>query len=401
MKLACVVHRFGADLAGGSEGHCRLIAAHLAAQHDVTVLTTCAKDHITWRNHYPAGETRLEPIASRGGQPEGGLRVLRFPVARERDMRRFMDLSDLIAADRATPAEQEQWFRENGPDAPELLAHLRRHGADYDRVLFWSYRYADTYFGLPLAAERAVLVPTAEEDPVIHVDALEAFFARPKGFLFLTPEEQALVAARMPGGTPSAIIGSGLDPAPAASDLSSLDALGLSDPFVLYLGRIDPNKGCQTLIRHFLRYVEGGRPVQLVMAGPASMPIPDHPQIRPLGFVDEAVREALLRKARALIMPSPYESLSMVLLEAWNHGLPALVNARCKVLRGQVERADGGLYYSSAIEFIAGLDYLLDHPEAARQLGRQGLAYVDRQYRWPIVLEKIDALLAQVGHESL
>jgi glycosyltransferase involved in cell wall biosynthesis len=385
MKLACVVHRFGADLAGGSEGHCRLIAEHLAAHHDVTIITTCAKDHITWANHYPAGETH-----------ERGLRVLRFPVARERDMHRFVDLSDLIAADRATADEQEQWFRENGPDAPELLEHVRRHGADYDRVIFWSYRYADTYFGLPLVADRAVLVPTAEEDPLIHVDALEAFFARPKGFLFLTPEEQTLVGTRKPGATPSAIIGSGLDPAADTVDVSQLDSLGLADPFVLYLGRIDPNKGCQTLIRHFLRYVEGGRPVQLVMAGPASMPIPDHPRIRPLGFVDEAVREALLRKARALIMPSPYESLSMVLLEAWNHGLPALVNARCKVLRGQVERADGGLYYGNAIEFIAGLDYLLDHPEAARQLGRQGLAYIDREYRWPIVMEKIDALLAQV-----
>jgi glycosyltransferase involved in cell wall biosynthesis len=385
MKLACVVHRFGADLAGGSEGHCRLIAEHLAAHHDVTIITTCAKDHITWANHYPAGETH-----------ERGLRVLRFPVARERDMHRFVDLSDLIAADRATADEQEQWFRENGPDAPELLEHVRRHGADYDRVIFWSYRYADTYFGLPLVADRAVLVPTAEEDPLIHVDALEAFFARPKGFLFLTPEEQTLVGTRKPGVTPSAIIGSGLDPAADTVDVSRLDSLGLADPFVLYLGRIDPNKGCQTLIRHFLRYVEGGRPVQLVMAGPASMPIPDHPRIRPLGFVDEAVREALLRKARALIMPSPYESLSMVLLEAWNHGLPALVNARCKVLRGQVERADGGLYYGNAIEFIAGLDYLLDHPEAARQMGRQGLEYVDREYRWPIVLEKIDTLLARV-----
>jgi len=384
MKLACVVHRFGADLAGGSEGQCRLIAEHLAAQHDVTIVTTCAKDHITWRNHYPAGETRA-----------GGLRVLRFPVARERDMRRFMDLSDLIAADRATADEQEQWFRENGPDAPELLAHLRRHGGEYDRVLFWSYRYADTYFGLPLVADRAVLVPTAEEDPLIHVDALETFFALPKGFLFLTPEEEALVAARAPGGRPSAVIGSGLDPA-ASVDLSRLDALGLADPFVLYLGRIDPNKGCQTLVRHFLRYVEHGRQVQLVMAGPASMPIPDHPRIRALGFVDEAVREALLSKARALMMPSPYESLSMVLLEAWNHGLPALVNARCKVLRGQVERANGGLYYGNAVEFVSALDYLLDHADAARQLGRQGLAYVDRQYRWPIVLDKIQVLLRAV-----
>ena len=384
MKLACVVHRFGADIAGGSEGHCRLIAEHLAAQHDVTIVTTCARDHITWRNHYPAGETRVGP-----------LRVLRFPVARERELHRFMDLSDLVFADRATADEQEQWFRENGPDAPALLEHLRAHGTGYDRVLFWSYRYYDTYFGLPLVADRAVLVPTAEEDPLIQVDALGRFFALPKGFLFLTPEEETLVAARAPAGKPSAVIGSGLDRAPAAADLSRLDPLRLSDQFVLYLGRIDPNKGCQALIRHFLRYAESARNVQLVMAGPSSMPIPKHPLIRPLGFVDDGVREALLRKARALIIPSPFESLSMVLLEAWNHGLPALVNARCKVLRGQVERADGGLYYRNTVEFVAALDYLLDHPDAARQLGRQGLAYVDREYRWPIVMNKIEALLAR------
>lgn len=382
MKLACVVHRFGADIAGGSEGHCRLIAEHLAAQHDVTIITTCAKDHITWRNHYPPGESRIGP-----------LRVLRFPVARERELHRFMDLSDLVFADRATAEEQEQWFRENGPDAPELLNHLRQHGAAYDRVLFWSYRYYGAYFGLPLVADRAVLVPTAEDDPLIHVDALSRYFALPQGFLFLTPEEETLVASRAPAGKPSAIIGCGLDPVLAAADLSCLDSLGLADRFVLYLGRIDPNKGCQTLIRHFQRYVDGGGTVQLVMAGPASMPIPDHPLIRPLGFVDDGVRTALLTKARALMMPSPFESLSMVLLEAWNHGLPALVNARCKVLRGQVERADGGLYYGNTIEFIAALDYLLDHEDAARQLGRQGLTYVDREYRWPIVLNRIEALL--------
>src|SRR3954469_8568062 len=396
MKIACVVHRFGADIAGGSEGHCRLVAEHLAAEHDVTIITTTAHDHITWRNHYPAGETVLRADGGSARQGAPTLRVLRFPVARERDMRRFMDLSDLIAADRASAAEQEQWFRENGPDAPGLLEHLRQHGAGYDRVLFWAYRYAGSYFGLPLVADRGVLVPTAEEDPLIHADVLEAFFARPKGFLFLTPEEETLVAARAPAGRPSAIIGSGLDPAPDRVDRAPLERLQLGDPFVLYLGRIDPNKGCAALLRHFTRWADTNTGVQLVMAGPASMTIPDHPQIRALGFVDEATREALLNTARALIMPSPYESLSMVLLEAWNHGLPALVNARCKVLRGQVERADGGLYYGNAVEFAAGLDYLLDHPEIASQLGRQGLAYVDREYRWPTVIGRIESLLGAV-----
>jgi glycosyltransferase involved in cell wall biosynthesis len=398
MKLACVVHRFGADIAGGSEGHCRGVAEHLAAAHDVTIVTTCAHDHITWRNHYPAGESR-EALASLPVEQRDGrtLRVLRFPVARERHMHRFLELNDLVAADRATADEQEQWFHENGPDAPALLEYLAQHGGEFDRILFWSYRYADTYFGLPLVAGRAILVPTAEEDPLIRIEALRRFFALPRGFIYLTPEEQALVGTRAPAPKPFAVIGSGLDPLAGPADRGRLEDLQLSDPFVLYLGRVDPNKGCATLLRHFLRYVELGRQVPLVIAGPASMPIPVHPLVRPLGFVDDARRDALLTGARALVMPSPFESLSMVLLEAWNHALPALVNARCRVLRGQVERANGGLYYGNAAEFAGALDYLLDRPDAARTLGRQGLAYVEREYRWPTVMAKIERLLAATG----
>jgi glycosyltransferase involved in cell wall biosynthesis len=384
MKLACVIHRFGADIAGGSERHCRLIAEHLAARHDVTILTTCARDHVTWKNEYPEGESRLGP-----------LRVVRFAVAHPRRLHRFMDLSESVFRGKASDADEEQWFRENGPETPALLEHLRTHGSEYDRVLFWSFRYYHSYFGVPLVADRAVLVPTAEEDPAIHIRALDRLFATPAGYLFLTPEEQALVGSRAPATTPAAVIGSGVDPAPQGADTSRLASLGITDPFALYLGRIDPNKGCQRLIREFIEYADSGRRVQLVMAGPANMPIPEHPSIRRLGFVDEAVRDALLAAARVLVMPSPFESLSMVVLEAWNHGVPVLVNARCGALRGQVLRADGGLYYRNAGEFAASLDYLIDRPEVARQLGAQGLAYVEREYRWPTVMAKVEVLLAE------
>jgi len=386
MKLACVIHRFGADIAGGSESHCRVVAEHLAEVHDVTIITTCAKDHVTWKNHYPRGESQM-----------GRLRVLRFPVARPRDLHRFMDISDLVFADRASPAEQEQWFRENGPDTPELLDHLRQHGVEYDRLLFWSYRYYHSYFGLPLVASRAVLVPTAEEDPLIRVDALDRLFALPAGYVYLTPEEAELVGGRAPARTPSAIIGCGLDPVTRPPAVSRLADLGIEDPFVLYLGRIDPNKGCDFLMRNFLRYVGLGRPIQLVMAGPASMEVPNHASIRALGFVDDEVREALLARARVLLMPSPFESLSMVLLEAWNHGVPVLVNARCRVTRGQTTRADGGLYFRNVAEFEAALDYLLAHDDTRRRLGAQGMAYVDREYRWPTVMAKLEALLNETG----
>jgi len=386
MKLAFVIHRFGADIAGGSEAHCRVIAERLAASHDVTILTTCAKDHVTWHNVYPAGLSQV-----------GSLQVRRFSVARSRSLHRFRDISEVVFSGGASEAEQEQWFRENGPESPELLAFLERHGREFDRILFWSFRYYQTFFGLPLVADRAVLVPTAEEDPVIRFRVLDAFFSRPAGYLFLTPEEEALVSTQCSHPLPpSATIGVGLDPV-SPGPAAALASVGVAKPYVLYLGRIDPNKGCGTLLRFFLRFAAAStqfqKPVTLVMAGPANMPVPDDPAVKQLGFVSEALREALLANAALLVVPSPYESLSMVLLEAWNHGVPALVNGRCGVLKGQARRADGALYYQNIDEFARGLDLLLGNPDLARQLGRQGLAYVEREYRWPHVLGKIEELL--------
>jgi glycosyltransferase involved in cell wall biosynthesis len=382
MKLACVVHRFGADIAGGSESHCRLVAEHLAADHDVTILTTCAKDHVTWQNTYPAGVSQAGP-----------LRVQRFPVDRPRSLHRFAEISEIVFSGRASPAEQEQWFVENGPRASDLIEHLRQHGAEYDRILFWAYRYYPTFFGLPLVADRALLVPTAEEDPLIRLPILARFFALPRGYIFLTPEEAELIARRWGGPlAPSCIVGSGLDPALPTSGSPPAVA---GESILLYLGRIDPNKGCETLLRYFIRYQErGGAAAPLVMAGPANMEIPDHPLIERLGPVDDAARKALLSRASVLMVPSPFESLSLVLLEAWNYGVPALVNGRCSVLKGQARRANGALYYGRYDEFAACLDYLLTHPDVARQLGRQGLAYVDREYRWPNVMRKIGDFIA-------
>jgi glycosyltransferase involved in cell wall biosynthesis len=390
VKLACVVHRFGADIAGGSERHCRVIAEHLASNHDVTILTTCARDHISWRNEYPAGASEAGP-----------LHVRRFPVARERSLHRFKEISEVAFSGSASEAEQEQWFRENGPETPELLACLEQHGADFDRILFWSFRYYQTFFGLPLVADRAVLVPTAEEDPVIRFSVLGRLFALPAAYLFLTPEEETLVALHCSRPLPpSCIVGIGLEPVRSRPGVP-LEAIGVTRPFVLYLGRVDPNKGCETLLRHFLRrQAASGSRVPLVMAGPTNMPIPDDASVKPLGFVDEHAREALLANATVLVVPSPYESLSMVLLEAWNHGVPALVNGRCSVLKGQALRADGALYYQNFDEFARGLDYLLGRPDVARQLGQQGLSYVDREYRWPQVIRKIEQVLASIERRA-
>jgi glycosyltransferase involved in cell wall biosynthesis len=384
MRLACVVHRYGPDITGGSEAHCRSIAERLAARHDVTVLTTCASSYVTWRNAHPPGESTVNHV-----------RTLRFRVERARNLHAFRDISDLVFTGIASDAEQARWFDENGPVVPSLVDHLSARADGYDRVLFWSYRYYPAFHGVQAVPERAVLVPTAEEDPLIHAPILSSYFARPRAFAFLTPEERDLVTARIPGpGQPSAVIGAGLDPPATERDRALLDAHAIPGTFLLYLGRIERNKGCETLLRYFSAYLaNGGAPIPLVMAGPALMAIPDHPLIRPLGYVPDALRDALLAHARALVVPSPYESLSMVLLEAWNRGVPALVNGRCRVLKGQVERANGGLYYGNVREFCEGVQQLVREADLARTLGAQGREYVDREYRWPVVMERIESLL--------
>jgi len=229
------------------------------------------------------------------------------------------------------------------------------------------------------------------------MEALAPFFSLPAAFIFLTPEEQALIERRLAGPLPpSIIVGSGLEPS-GPRPMVRLEALGITKPFVLYLGRVDPNKGCEALMQHFIRFkAEHDSAVQLVMAGPVNMPVPDHPAIKALGFVDDQVREALLSTASLLVVPSRFESLSLVLLEGWNHGLAALVNGHCSVLKGQARRANGALYYHNYDEFARAVDYLLAHGEVTTELGRQGLAYVEREYRWPRVMEKIEDLLAQL-----
>jgi len=383
VKLAFVVQRYGADIAGGSELHCRDLAQRLAPSHDITVLTSCARDYVSWNNEYPAGAST-----------DGTVRVIRFAVSRPRRLHQFSSISDEVFEGDAPRERQEEWFRENGPQVPALLDHLRQHGTSYDAVLFWTFRYYPSFFGVPLVRDRAVLLPTAEDDPAVHLGITEDFFTIPAAYLFLTPEEQALVSARA-GRTlqPAAVIGTGLEPAGPSPGRELLRSRGIPDDYLLYLGRVDRNKGCDTLLEYFQEYASSAHALPLVLAGPVKLQIPKHDRIRALGYVSDDLRAALLAHARLLVVPSPYESLGIALLEAWNHGVPALVNARCDVLREQVRRANGGLHYRSFSEFCEALDYLASHPEQRRAFGAQGLKFVEREYRWETVLPRVEGLL--------
>jgi glycosyltransferase involved in cell wall biosynthesis len=389
VKLAVVVQRYAEDIGGGSELHARYIAEHLSAHANVRVLTTCARDYVSWKNEYPSGETRVN-----------GIPVERFAVARERDPRDFARRSSLVFDDTHSIADELAWLDSQGPVSPALIARVRQMAGTVDFVLLFSLRYHTAFHGARAAAGNAVLVPTTERDPAVGLDILGPVLRGARGIMYNSPEERALIQSlhrneRVPGVT----VGVGSRIPQTTDPAAATVKFGLDRPYLLYVGRIDVNKGCAELFDYFQRYAERSeRPLDLVLIGTPVLPVPAHPRIRHLGYVSDQDKYDVLAGAEALVMPSYFESLSMVMIEAWALGVPVLANGRCDVLSGQCLRSNGGLFYTSGREFEAMLDRLLDDPALAAKLGENGRAFYETHYEWPVIegayREMFDRLIA-------
>lgn len=387
MRLCFVIQRFGLEVAGGSELHCRWLAGRLGLRHEVEVVTTCALDYLEWRNHYPPGAGQVDGIA-----------VRRYLVRRPRSERRFALISDVVFHEEHTLAEERQWVVENGPYAPDLVAALpgmRR----VDLFIFYSYRYFQTFFGLPTVAARAVLVPTAEEDPAIELPVFAELFRAPRGIVYLTPEERSLVQGVSANeSVPSVVVGSGINVPAGWETVDARGRFGLPERYLLYVGRIDRNKGADRLLADYLRLkAEWPEAPVLVLVGRPALEIPSHPAVRHLGFVSEAEKFALLAGCDVLLMPSRYESLSVIVLEAWAVGRPVLANSACRVLEGQCVRSGGGLFYRGYSEFAQALRLLCESPDLGDRLGAAGRGYVRREYDWDLVEARVSAFLEEVS----
>ena len=388
MKLAIVVQRYGADINGGSELHARYIAERLARHADVRVLTTRARDYVTWRNELPAGSETVN-----------GVVVERFPVVRERDELDFGRRStDVFTRDHSLHDELE-WLDSEGPTSPGLIDRITARPDEFDYLLLFSARYYHAYHAARAVPGRAVLVPTAERDPALGLAIFGPIFRGVRAIMYNSYEEQALIhAVSSNQQVPGVIVGVGSEIPPAVDPARARQKFGLGEPYVIYVGRIDVNKGCAELFDFFIRYVEShDEAPSLVLIGTPVLDIPVHPRIRHLGFVSDQDKFDAVAGAAALIMPSYYESLSMVALEAWALGTPVVANARCDVLLGQCLRSNAGLYYSNESEFAAVLDRIAGDLGLAAALGRNGREYFERNYSWPVIERKYLEMFRQLS----
>ena len=385
MRILYSVHRYGEEIVGGAETACRLFAEQLVARgHEVNVLTSCALSYRDWADHYPPGVENLN-----------GVRVHRLPVTRTRDAERFAAVHSRLMThvEDASFPEQFEWLSEMGPLLDGHSRHLRDLARTSDVAVFMTYLYPTTAFGIPVLAGRlpVVIQPTAHDEPPARAPFYRALFRNVDGALFLTDEERETARQLYGWDGPDAVTGIGINPAASkgeAARFRRLHGLG-DDPYLLYVGRLDTFKGVSELMRYFVEF-KGRNPstLKLVLAGEKMMELPEVDDIRYVGFLDEQLKADAVAGSVALVQPSPYESFSIVLCEAWQQERPVLVQAFSSVMSGQCRRSGGGLPYDGFAEFEGCVRRFLDEPALGDELGRNGARYVDENYGWDSVMQR-------------
>ncbi len=413
MKIAFVVQRYGTEILGGSEYHCRLVAERLADRHQVDVLTTCARDYTTWENVYPEGADRVR-----------GVTVRRFATSCTRNLAEFNAFSDWIFHNRHTRQDEMEWLKQQGPWSPALIEYLERHHQDYDILIFFTYLYAPTVLGLKVAPSKSLLVPTAHDEPAIRLGIYEDVFSSAAGLVWNTDAERRFVSDRFHlRALVEDVVGCGVDvPESRFSGGDDMPTLApvlptaheplpnhLDGPanafkrrhrmhgaFALYGGRIDPGKGCEELLEYFQAFLHEGGDASLMLMGVKLMPLPDDPHVRFAGILPDEERLHALDAATVVVVPSPHESLSLLALEAFAVGTPVLANGRSEVLVDHCRRSNAGLYYEDRWEFVDALKLLTRDAGLRAAMGRNGQAYVNANYRWDIIMHKYERMMTRL-----
>ena len=383
MRIAFVVQRYGREVMGGSELHCRLVAERLAERgYDCTVYTTTARDYISWENVYPEGETVLN-----------GVVIRRFPVARPRDIAAFNAFSDRVFFQPRTREDELKWMEDQGPYSPALVRALETDEGKHDRFVFFTYLYYNTYWGLKAIKGPKILVPTAHDEPALHLGLMSEVFGPPAAFMFNTEAEKAMLGRYFDfTGKYQDTVGVGVDIPEGLSDSIAAPKYRAMEPYVLYAGRIEPGKGCLELLEGFLKASPRLPSLDLALIGNKLMPLPEDPRIKYLGFVSPEEKNVAMAFAAATIHPSHLESLCMAALESLAVRTPILVQGATDPLRQHCLAGQAGLWYQSPDEFAAALEILVRNRRLRDLLGRNGLAYVKEHYTWEKIVGKYIAV---------
>ncbi len=372
LKIAFTCPRYRAGSAGGAETLTREWAERLARRgHHCQVLTSRSRSNLSWENELPGGQEEMD-----------GVLVRRF---------------DLEYSPPLPGKPQPVGRLLETPSSPALQAFIRENLENFDRFVFAPYLFGLTAPGIAATGKKSVLVPCLHDEPGAYLPGVKTMFATAGRILFNSaPEEKLARALTAFPPENAAVVGLGIEPPEKISGEDFRRKFGLPRPFLLYAGRREPGKGIPLLVEYFralIRHRDPGLDLVLAGSGEVELSEADRGRIRDLGFLEEADKWNAYAAANVFCQPSTHESFSIVLLEAFAAGTPALVSARCEVTREHCRLSGGGLWFSDYPEFEEALWHLRENPPTARALGAAGKAYVERQYRWENILPRLERAL--------
>jgi glycosyltransferase involved in cell wall biosynthesis len=367
---------------GGAEAHVRGLATRaLPPGWSAEVAATCAVDHVTWADALPAGE-----------RVEDGVRVHRFPVG-PRDAATYDRLHPAVLAGSAGYSAQLEWLGQS-VWSPELGAFLEARGADFDLVVFSPYLFGTTVWGALIDPGRSALMPCLHDEPYARLDPVRRVMESVRGCLFNSPGEERL-ARRLYRVREGGLVGMGYD-APAAAPAARFAEPRELGPYVIYAGRLEEGKRVQVAVEWAMRHArEREDAPRLVLIGRGGYRPPPEAAgvVVEAGYVSDEEKRAAYAEAIALVNPSVMESLSLVLMEAWLEGTPAIVAAGSEVMRDHCERSGGGWAVDAYEGYRDAVDALLEDPELGRRRGAAGREYVLDVYGWPAVRGRFRAVV--------
>jgi len=179
-------------------------------------------------------------------------------------------------------------------------------------------------------------------------------------------------------------------------------ALGLPDaPLLLYVGRLTPIKGLETLLEAFALLAE--RPLLLLIGGDQDEPVNGHaarlrglvegrglaPWVRFLGAQPQERLRLYYAASDATVMPSYYESFGMVALEAMACGSPVIASSVGGLTTTVRDGVTGFLVPDSDPAALAAtIGRVLGDEDLRWRLGREAVRWA-AHYRWPCVAEAV------------
>ncbi len=385
-RIAFVPPRFGPGVVGGSEAVTQEAAIGLASRGwDVEVLTTCATDHYTWESSLPAGASF-----------ESGVVVRRFPAVAQRSEAARRAQLRIQAGEVPSFDEQVTWLGWRFT-VPALYDHLVRRGHEYDAFVFSPYLFWTTTVCLPVVADRAVSMPCLHDETYARLDVARRTLTDASRVWLLSEPEHDLAhrLATLPAA--HTVTGAGVH-VPAGYDPERFRSrYGLERPFLAFVARREPEKGWDWLLSLYQQLrAAGGPEVDLVTAGVGEVTVPAEfsGRVVDLGRLSDEDRNDCMAAALAYVQPSRMESFSRTTMEAWLAGTPVLAVEDGEVVAWHCRRSGAGLTFRDAASLADAVGRLVDTPAEATELGELGRRYVLDNYRWEVVLDRMEADLA-------